>query len=231
MHFGLAEIWHSMGLIAKGVVILLAMMSVTTFAIGIDRMLAVLRPRTKGRLYAANVQHYLDKGEFEAAAKVDGKGAGAMAAVVAAGIAEYLDARKEAPSSEATMDAVESTLARTLEQEVAKLRRGLGALATIGSTSPFIGLFGTVVGIVNAFRQIAKTGSGGLGAVSGGIAEALVTTAFGILVAIPAVVLFNYFTGQVDALQGAMTQAGSVVVDFIRKAGWSESRPRKDVAA
>jgi biopolymer transport protein ExbB/biopolymer transport protein TolQ len=219
-----------MGLIAKGVVLLLALMSVATLAVGIDRMLAVLRPRARGRQYAAAVQSHLDKGEFEAAAKVDRRGAGAIAEVVSAGIAEFLDARKEAPNIEATLDAVESTLARTLDVEVAKLKRGLGALATIGSTSPFIGLFGTVVGIVNAFRQIARTGSGGLGAVSGGIAEALVTTAFGILVAIPAVVLFNYFTGQVDAQQGSMTQGGSVIIDFIRKAGWSAARPSKEAA-
>lgn len=230
MHFGLGEIWASMGGIAKGVVMLLALMSVTTLAVGIDRLLAVLRPRAKGRVYAATVQKHLDKGEFEAAAKVDGRGAGAMASVVSAGITEYLDSRAEAPNIEATLESVESTIARTLDVEVGKLKRGLGALATIGSTSPFIGLFGTVVGIVNAFRQIARTGSGGLGAVSAGIAEALVTTAFGILVAIPAVVLFNYFTGQVDALQGSMTQAGSVIVDFIRKAGWSVGRASKEAA-
>lgn len=230
MHFGLGEIWASMGLIAKAVVLLLAIMSVATLAVGIDRTLALLRPRAKGQRYAADVQRHLDKGEFEAAAKVDRQGAGAIAEVVSAGIAEFLDARKDAPSTEATLVAVESTLARTLDVEVAKLKRGLGALATIGSTSPFIGLFGTVVGIVNAFRQIAKTGSGGLGAVSAGIAEALVTTAFGILVAIPAVVLFNYFTGQVDAQQSSMTQAGSVIVDFIRKASWSAARPSKEAA-
>ena len=230
MHFGLGEIWASMGLIAKGVVILLALMSVATLSVGIDRMLAVLRPRKKGALFAAAVQKHLDKGDFEAASKVDGKGAGAIAQVVSAGLAEYLESRKDAPSVDAALVAVESTLARTLDVEVAQLRRGLGALATSVSTTPFIGLFGTVVGIVNAFRQIAKTGSGGLGTVSAGIAEALVTTAFGILVAIPAVVLFNYFTGQVDAQQGSMTQAGSVIIDFIRKAGWSETRPKREAA-
>ena len=230
MQFGLGEIWASMGLIARGVVLLLAVMSVTTVAVGVDRMLAVLRPRAKGRRYAESVQKHLDAGDFEQAAKVDRKGAGAIAEVVNAGLAEYLEARKDAPSIDDTIVAVESTLARTLDVEVGRLRRGLGALATIGSTSPFIGLFGTVVGIVNAFRQIAKTGSGGLGAVSAGIAEALVATAFGILVAIPAVVLFNYFTGQVEAQQSAMTQAASVVVDFIRKAGWSGARAKKEAA-
>jgi biopolymer transport protein ExbB/biopolymer transport protein TolQ len=220
-----------MGWIAKGVVLLLAVMSVITVAVAIDRVLAVIRPRAKGRLYSEAVQKHLDKGDFEQAAKVPTTGAGPMAQVVSAGVAEYLDARTEAPTIEYAIVAVESTLARTVDVETAKLRRGLGALATIGSTSPFIGLFGTVVGIVNAFRQIARTGSGGLGAVSAGIAEALVTTAFGILVAIPAVVLFNYFTGQVDALSGAMTQAASVVVDFVRKAGWAGTRASSKEAA
>ncbi|MBI2897717.1 MAG: MotA/TolQ/ExbB proton channel family protein [Deltaproteobacteria bacterium] len=215
-----------MGPIAKLVVLLLAVMSVAAISIGIDRALVVLRPRRAGYRYASSVQQHLVGGRFEDAAKVDAKGGGAMARVVSAGLTEYLDSRQQAPSLAETIVSVEATLDRVIDGEVAKLRRGLGALATIGSISPFVGLFGTVVGIVNAFREIARTGSGGLGAVSAGIAEALVTTAFGILVAIPAVVLFNYFTGQVDATEKALSDASGVVVDFIRKAGWNGAKAK-----
>jgi biopolymer transport protein ExbB/TolQ len=96
-----------------------------------------------------------------------------------------------------------------------RMKRGLGILATIGSTAPFIGLFGTVVGIINAFRGIAATGSGGMAAVSGGIAEALVATALGIFVAIPAVVAFNHFTGMLERFQVEMNQASSTLVNFL----------------
>ena len=94
-----------------------------------------------------------------------------------------------------------------MSETLIQLKRGLGFLATIGSTAPFIGLFGTVVGIINAFRNIAATGSGGMSVVSGGIAEALVSTALGIFVAIPAVVAFNHFTGKIETFHVEMNRA------------------------
>ena len=99
----------------------------------------------------------------------------------------------------------------------AKLKRGLSGLATIGSTSPFIGLFGTVVGILNAFQAIATQKTSGIGAVAGGISEALVTTAFGLLVAIPAVMTFNYFTSKVEAFDVEMDNSSSELIDYFIK--------------
>jgi biopolymer transport protein ExbB/TolQ len=99
----------------------------------------------------------------------------------------------------------------------AELRRGLGGLATISSAAPFVGLLGTVGGIITAFQAMAATGSGGLGSVSAGIAEALVTTAFGLFVAIPAVMMFNFFTHRVEAMQVDMADASSELVDFLTK--------------
>jgi biopolymer transport protein ExbB/biopolymer transport protein TolQ len=98
-----------------------------------------------------------------------------------------------------------------------QLKRGLGFLATIGSIAPFIGLFGTVVGIINAFRSIAATGSGGMSVVSGGIAEALISTALGIFVAIPAVVAFNHFTGKIETFHVQMNRASSQLVNCLFK--------------
>ncbi len=112
--------------------------------------------------------------------------------------------------------------------EGTELRRGLGALATIGSTAPFVGLFGTVVGIINSFAEIARTGSGGMETVSAGIAEALVATALGILVAVPAVVLFNYFSSKVEAVEAALASGASAVLDAMRRDGWpTRERPSK----
>ena len=107
-------------------------------------------------------------------------------------------------------------------QEGSLLRRGLGPLATIGSTAPFVGLFGTVVGIINAFAEIGRTGVGGMETVSAGIAEALVATALGIVVAVPAVVLFNYFSVRAEAAETDLGEAASALLDALRRAGWRE---------
>jgi biopolymer transport protein ExbB/TolQ len=97
------------------------------------------------------------------------------------------------------------------------LRRGLSALATVGSTAPFVGLFGTTFGIINSFQGMAKEGGGGLGAVAAGIAEALVTTAVGIGVAIAAVLLYNYFTSRVDTLQVDTEESAGEVMGLLAK--------------
>jgi len=111
-----------------------------------------------------------------------------------------------------------AALARHVERpDAAEMKKGLGGLATIGSTAPFIGLFGTVFGIINAFTGMAATGSGGLAAVSAGIAEALITTATGLAVAIPAVMAFNYFTGQLERFQIEMTNSSAELIDYFLK--------------
>jgi biopolymer transport protein ExbB/TolQ len=140
-----------------------------------------------------------------------------MAQVVSAGIVEY-EARESGSDSGDSLEVVTTALDNAKEEALIEMKRGLGLLATIGSTAPFIGLFGTVVGIINAFRGIAANGSGGMAAVSGGIAEALVATALGIFVAIPAVVAFNQFTGRLDQFQVEMNKASSELVNFLFKA-------------
>ena len=119
----------------------------------------------------------------------------------------------------AVAEAVNRAIDRSTLRTVTDLRRGLGSLATIGSTAPFVGLLGTVAGIITAFQAMAATGSGGLGSVSAGIAEALVTTAFGLLVAIPAVMFFNYFTNRVEEIQVDVNDSTTELVDFMIKEG------------
>ena len=118
--------------------------------------------------------------------------------------------------------AVNRAIDRSSMRTVADLRRGLGALATVGSTAPFVGLLGTVAGIITAFQAMAATGSGGLGSVSAGIAEALVTTAFGLLVAIPAVMMFNYLTNRVEDMQVDINDSATELVDYFLKEGRGE---------
>ena len=131
----------------------------------------------------------------------------AEAAVVVAGLVE---ADRGVGAAEEAMEGA-SALQRL------KLEKRLAFLGTLGNNAPFIGLLGTVIGILNAFNQIATQKTSGIGAVAGGISEALVTTAFGLLVAIPAVMAFNYFSGRVESFDVEMDNSSSELIDYFIK--------------
>jgi biopolymer transport protein TolQ len=116
-----------------------------------------------------------------------------------------------------TSEWITESLQRTADTVISRMQSGLPVLASVGATAPFVGLLGTVIGILNAFQQIATQKTSGIGAVAGGISEALVTTAFGLLVAIPAVMAFNYFTGRVEAFDVEMDNSSSELVDYFIK--------------
>jgi biopolymer transport protein ExbB/biopolymer transport protein TolQ len=146
-----------------------------------------------------------------------------LARVVSAGLYEF---QHDVSSGTADIvghdpiDAAERAIEREALITTADLKKGLSGLATIATTAPFIGLFGTVIGIINAFRGMALTGSGGIGAVSAGIAEALVATALGLGVAIPAVFMYNFFLNKVERFQVEMSNSASELIDyFIKRRG------------
>jgi biopolymer transport protein ExbB/TolQ len=216
--FSVMGLWSNMGWLARCVVILLFIMSIWSLAVIIDRALYFSAARKQSREFAPKVAGALKDGRLDEAIKVaDRSKKSHLAEVVTAGLQEF---RSFGSGGNITPEQVESSK-RALERSEAivhaKLKRGLGGLATIGSTAPFIGLFGTVVGILNAFQQIATQKTSGIGAVAGGISEALVTTAFGLLVAIPAVMTFNYFTGKVEAFDVEMDNSSSELVDYFIK--------------
>src|SRR3954462_10721149 len=176
-------LWRQMGLLAKGVVVILFIMSAWSIGVMIDRYIAFNAARKQSRAFAPAVAGALREGKIEEAIRVAERNKKShLAKVVTAGLQEF---RAHSESSEIPGEEVEASK-RALERAEAivhaELKRGLGGLATIGSTAPFVGLFGTVVGILNAFKGIAAEHATGLAAVAGGIAEALVTTAFGLLV-------------------------------------------------
>jgi biopolymer transport protein ExbB/TolQ len=218
--FSPLDLWNNMGSLAKGVVIILFIMSIWSLAVIIDRWLYFSAARKQSREFAPRVAGALKEGKLDEAIKVaDRNKKSHLAEVVTAGLQEF---RNYGSGGAVTEDQIESSK-RALERSEAivhaKLKRGLGGLATIGSTAPFIGLFGTVIGILNAFRQIATQKTSGIGAVAGGISEALVTTAFGLLVAIPAVMTFNYFTNKVEAFDVEMDNSSSELIDYFLKQG------------
>jgi biopolymer transport protein ExbB len=191
MGFSILELWTLMGPLARVVVALLALMSLGSLATAAEKWLVLRRAaRESTRFLAAWRERLSSAGVAHAAESADQFPHSPVAHVIAAGT-EILTAHLT-PGAE--REAYDRTARRAILAAGAEMRRGLSVLATVGSTAPFVGLVGTVVGIVNAFQQIAATGQGGVGQVSAGIAEALVTTAFGIGVAIPAVWLFNHLT-------------------------------------
>ena len=212
--FSPLQLWEHMGNLARAVAIILFIESIWSLAVMIDRYIYFSAARKQSREFAPKVAGALKDGKIDEAIKIaDRNKKSHLAEVVTAGLQEFR-------ASGATDHAVESShraLDRAEAIVHAKLKRGLSVLATIGATAPFVGLFGTVVGILNAVQQIATQKTSGIGAVAGGISEALVTTAFGLLVAIPAVMAFNYFTGRVESFDVEMDNSSSELVDYFIK--------------
>ncbi|HEX7270819.1 MAG TPA: protein TolQ [Casimicrobiaceae bacterium] len=125
---------------------------------------------------------------------------GALERVFSAGFREYAKHRRQGSTAGATMDSTRRAMRASYQRETDALEANLAGLATVGSVSPYIGLFGTVWGIMNAFRGLASVGQATLAQVAPGIAEALIATAIGLFAAIPAVIAYNRYTHDVDRL-------------------------------
>ena len=212
------ELLGHVGIFGGAVMCCLALLSVFSVAMIVDkhrrfsaasRQTQIFKPVFGKFLKGGDIQELIDAMPLHRKSHV--------AQVVSAGVLEYDGVRQAGGDPVASLELVTSALRDSMSETLIDLKRGLGFLATIGSCAPFIGLFGTVVGIINAFRNIAATGSGGMSVVSGGIAEALVSTALGIFVAIPAVVAFNSFTGKIETFHVQMNRASTQIVNCLFK--------------
>ncbi len=220
MQFTLTELWHHMGLFAKLVVYVLMLMSFSSIIVMAERFVSFAKSNRDSRRFAAKLADTISKSGLDDAAKAKPgapKTIGHLGRVLASGLQAYSMTRTAGTSADLTIESVARGLERQAQREQQNLKRGLNLLATVGSTAPFVGLLGTVVGIINAFQQMAATGSGGLATVSAGISEALITTAFGLLVAIPAVMAYNYMQGWVDARMVDMTESSNELLDHVAR--------------
>ena len=214
----LISLWKQMAWVARIVVFILFIMSGWSFGVMIDRYMAFNAARKQSRAFAPAVAGALRDGKIDEAIKVAERNKRShLAKVVTAGLMEFRAHTDSSDIPGETIEASKRALERTEAIVHAELKRGLGGLATIGSTAPFVGLFGTVMGILHAFQGISTEKGTGLAAVAGGISEALVTTAFGLLVAIPAVMMFNYLTGRVEAFDVEMDNSSSELIDYFLK--------------
>ena len=218
----LLEMWTQMGWFAKAIAYVLFFMSMLSFGVAIERIFTFIQARKQSKLFAPQVAKALKEGRLKDAIALAAKKEyrySHLAKVVLAALQEYQYSQEsgEKMSKEDTVDTVRRAIQRASALTGSDLKKMLSSLATIGATAPFVGLLGTVVGVINAFQGIAATGSGGIGAVSAGIAEALVETALGLLVAIPAVWFYNYLTSRIEYFNVEMDNSSSEMVDFFIK--------------
>jgi biopolymer transport protein ExbB/biopolymer transport protein TolQ len=219
--FNVYTIAKSLTIPGWGVIVTLLIQSVYMIAVGIERWLTYNKAKQQSRQYAPKVAQALKNSNIEEAINISDKHKDShLAMVVSSGLKEFAAHQGSSDISTDEMAASERALERAIAVKTAELKRGLAGLATVGSTAPFVGLFGTVVGIIGAFQALKTNENAGIGAVGGAIAEALIATAFGILVAVPAVWLFNYFTNKVTSFAVEMENSASELVDyFIRQRG------------
>ncbi len=218
----LLEMWTQMGWFAKAIAYVLFFMSMLSFGVAIERIYTYIQARKQSKLFAPQVAKALKEGRLKDAIALASKKEyrySHLAKVVLAALQEYQYSQEsgEKMSKEDTVDTVRRAIQRASALTGSDLKKMVSSLATIGATAPFVGLLGTVVGVINAFQGIATTGSGGIGAVSAGIAEALVETALGLIVAIPAVWFYNYLTSRIEYFNVEMDNSSSEMVDFFIK--------------
>ncbi len=215
MNFTIAEIWEHTGLFARMVIFALSLMSIASLIVMAERMVVFRKSRVDSRSFAAKMGAILAKDDLTTAVNAkSGKDVGHLGRVINAGLTAF---RISGSNKEVAVESVARALERQAQREVQSLKRGLAILATVASTAPFVGLLGTTMGIVTAFQLMASAGSGGLTTISSGIAEALITTAFGLLVAIPAVMAYNFLAGWVDARAVDISESSNEFLDVVAR--------------
>jgi biopolymer transport protein ExbB/TolQ len=223
MQFTLSELWTHMGLFARLIVVVLGLMSLASLGVTLERMFFFRKSKGDSIKYAQDVESLFAAGKLsEVAARKVGDAGGYLGRVVEAGLKAF--GRADGAHGEYVVESVGRALERQAQREIQTLKRGQNIVATVSSTAPFVGLLGTVMGIVNSFQAMASSGSGGLGTVSAGIAEALITTAFGLLVAIPAVMAFNWLQGWVDSRAVDLAESSNELLDTVARAVGMDKR-------
>ena len=227
----ISEMFASMGIVGLAVVACLVALSVYSVTVILDKFRRFRAASTQSVRFLPDYSRCLKEKKLNEAMQTAQRfNKSHLARVVSDGLTELSDSGNANSDPSMRVELLTRALERSTALTVADMKKGLGVLATIGSTAPFIGLFGTVVGIVHAFSGIAESGSGGVGAVSGGISEALIATALGILVAIPAVMAFNYFVSTLERFHVEMETTSAELVDFCQKRMMVPNAPTQSIA-
>lgn len=212
------ELWHSMGYFAKGIVYTLMIMSVWSLSIMVQKWWYLRSAQAQTRKFAPEFSQFLEEDNLnEAINLAEGYKKSHVAKVLGGALAEIKPLIQDGSVTVSDINSAERAVEREMLMQIVLMKRGLAMLATTGATAPFVGLLGTTMGVVNAFQGMAAGGGGGISSIAAGISEALITTAFGLLVAIPAVWAFNYFQTKIDNITAEMTYSSKEMIDYLIK--------------
>ena len=225
MGVDLAALWAHAGPFARGVVFVMIFMSLMSFTVAIKKLFYFYKSTSATRKFAPQFSRAIQEEQLDQAISLAEKNkASHVARVLGGALGEVKPLlRDRATITAADINSAERAIERQMLLELTDFKRGLGIMATVGSTAPFVGLLGTCMGIVASFEAMSSQGAaGGLAGIAGGIAEALITTALGLLVAIPAVWFYNYFTTKIEYLTAEMTHSSKELIDYLIKSVGSE---------
>ena len=214
----LIDLWHSMGMFAKGIVYTLMIMSVWSLSIMVQKWWYLRSAQSQTRKFAPEFSQFLEEDNLNEAIKLAEQYKKSQVAKVLGGALEEIKPLiQDGSVTVSDINSAERAVEREMLMQIVLMKRSLAMLATTGATAPFVGLLGTTMGVVNAFQGMAASGGGGIAGIAAGISEALITTAFGLLVAIPAVWAFNYFQTKIDNVTAEMTYSSKEMIDYLIK--------------
>ncbi|MEX1185158.1 MAG: MotA/TolQ/ExbB proton channel family protein [Gemmatimonadaceae bacterium] len=216
MQISLLDMWHDMMWFAKGIVFILLFMSIWSMSVFVKKWWELRKAQAETRKFAPEFSQFLEEDNITEAINLSERYKRShVARVLGGALAEVKPLIQDGSVGVNDINSAERAVEREMLMTLTDMKRGNGILATVGATAPFVGLLGTTMGIVNAFQGMAVSGSGGIGAISAGVSEALITTAFGLLVAIPAVWAFNYFQVKIENLAAEMTYTSKEFIDYL----------------
>lgn len=216
MDIDLIELWGHMNDLVRVVVLVLTAQAVYGIYVVVDRLILLLTSEARSRRFAAEAGAKLEASDYEAVVAIAHKHEKShLASFIRTGVETFLVRRREGHGREKAAELAKRALERKGENLSESLAKGLNVLASTGSTAPFIGLLGTVLGILNAFRLIGEESSGGMGTIGPAISEALIVTGYGLLVAIPSVLVFNWLSGRIARYEAGLANAGSELIDAL----------------
>ncbi len=214
MEINLMELWHEMGLPVRTVVIVLTLQAIGCITVTIDRLIVLYQSRKRAQMFAEIAGPAMQSANYpEVLQNISDVPSSHLTSFLDVGIRNFLTRRQAGDESERAAELTRRALERKGDAISRDLNRGMNVLASTGSTAPFVGLLGTVLGIINAFKLIAADGSGGIGTIGSAIAEALFVTGYGLMVAIPAVLLFNMLSSMIAKYEAGLLNAGSELID------------------
>jgi biopolymer transport protein ExbB/TolQ len=216
MHFNLIELWQGMNTLVKMVVVVLTIQALACMAVTVDRIIMLIGAYRRGRRFARKAGPVLAGGDLQAALNLARSDQGShLAGFIRVGVETYLGRLRKGLEPPKAAELAARALERKSENLSDSLQKGLNILASTGSTAPFIGLLGTVLGILNAFKLVGQQGSGGIGTIGVAIAEALIVTGYGLMVAIPSVLLFNWLSTRIARYEAGLAHARHELVDHL----------------